>query len=401
MRSANRPYMYTVDHLRAGAAILVLLYHATRNVTERMDPALTAQSAQAWMYSKNPAVTVILEGHTGVALFMVLSGFIFTVGTNGEEVRYWPYLHNRLLRIYPLYAAILVVGLSASPTELNLKTLALAVFPIGNLSTLSELGWWGAMFWAVAVEVQFYLVFPFLLRFLNRRGPLTLVKIICAMLVLRSLAVLSQPGAIDINHMTYSSLAGRLDQFILGMLAAWAFTNHRRVFSSLTLALSAVAAVAMMWVFNQTHWFADPQASRVIWVDIEGLIWATFIASYVAVFERFRGRATRLLAKLGETSYSIYLLHVVVIGWIVAHPGMWIHVGGSVTSGFATGALVVLPLTVVVAFFTYNGIEKPFLSMRGTYRKQIDTPEDSSTEDGGTSRRGRRADVLAERLPVP
>lgn len=132
----------------------------------------------------------------------------------------------------------------------------------------------------------------------------------------------------------------------------------------------------MLWVFNQTHWFANPQGWRVLWVDVEGLVWAMFIGSYVAVFEHFRGRGTQLLARLGETSYSIYLLHVVIIGWVVAHPGMWVHVGGSVTSGFATGALVVLPLTIVVAIYTYHGIEKPFLSLRGTYRRQIERPDD-------------------------
>lgn len=396
MRSTNRPYLYSVDHLRAGAAILVLLYHATRIVAERIDPDVAGGSIGGWLYSRNPAVTVIFEGHTGVALFMVLSGFIFTLGTNGQDVQYWPYLRNRLLRIYPLYLLLLLFGLSDAMGDFDPKTLALAIFPLSNFVTL-QLGWWGAMFWAVAVEVQFYLVFPFLLRFLNRWGPMALVRIIGAMLVLRTLAVLSHPGAVDINLLTYSSLAGRLDQFLLGMLAAWAFTNRRRLFSPATLVACTVAAVAIMWVFNQTHWFAEPGDWRVVWVDVEGLVWALFIGSYVAVIERFRGRLSRALAKVGEMSYSIYLLHVVVIGWVVAHPGMWVHVGGTIGSGFATGVLVVLPLTLVVAVFTYYGIERPFLSMRGSYRRQRE-PVANVAHDGSPSHRAAATDDPVARL---
>ena len=53
--------------------------------------------------SGNPLVSLVDEGHSGVALFMVVSGFIFTVIAGAREVHYGGFLRNRIIRIYPLF----------------------------------------------------------------------------------------------------------------------------------------------------------------------------------------------------------------------------------------------------------------------------------------------------------
>jgi peptidoglycan/LPS O-acetylase OafA/YrhL len=302
---------------------------------------------------------------------MVLSGFIFTVGMLGEEIRYGAFIRNRVLRIYPLYLVLLFVGMSSSGAPFNIGNLAWAVFPVASFGPVPGVGWWGAMFWAVAVEVQFYLVFPFLFRLLNRSGPSVLVRMIAAMVALRGLAFVVDPANMNMNGMAYDSIIGRLDQFLLGMLVAWVYTKRRHLLSAPLLTLAAVLAVGMLWVFSQLHGYAEPrQWWRVIWVDVEGVVWAVFIGAYVSLFAGFTGRASRLLAKVGEMSYSIYLLHVVVIGWVLTQPAMWLHVGGPVTSAAVTGILVVLPITLAVSMLTYHGIERPFLTMRGNYHRR-------------------------------
>lgn len=371
MRGSNRPYLYPVDHLRAGAAILVLTYHSTKIIAAKIDPTVGDGNVGGWLYSLNPIKTFILEGHSGVALFMVLSGFIFTVGMLGEGIRYGSFLRNRALRIYPLYLLLLFVGMSSSSTNFNLTNLAWAVFPVASFGPVPGVSWWGAMFWTVAVEVQFYLIFPLLFRLLSRSGPVVLLRMIAAMITLRGLAFFVDPAAMNMNGMTYDSIIGRLDQFLLGMIAAWVYTKRRRIFSMPVLALSATLAVFMLWAFDQLHGYAEPQQWwRVVWVDIEGLVWALFLGSYVNLFERFTGGVSRLAAKIGEMSYSIYLLHVVVVGLVLTQPRMWVHVGGPVASAAATGLLVVLPITLAISFLTYNGIEKPFLTMRGNYHRR-------------------------------
>lgn len=83
MRSSNRPYLATVDHLRAFAALLVVAYHGSQLFTAQI---ANGDQTRVWNYSHNPLATLIYEGHTGVALFMALSGFIFTIGALDNKI---------------------------------------------------------------------------------------------------------------------------------------------------------------------------------------------------------------------------------------------------------------------------------------------------------------------------
>ena len=270
MRGSNRPNLYPVDHLRALAAVLVVLYHSTQLISQAVDPE-AGWSSERWLHSGNPAATVLFEGHTGVALFMVLSGFIFTTGTHDKDVAYWPFLRNRLLRIYPLYLLLLFVGLTTVSASFDLGLFLRGLLPLSSFGPVAVGGVWGAMFWAVAVEMQFYLLFPLLLRLLQRSGPSALGRLILVMVVLRALAWAVAPDAIDVNGMMYYSIVGRLDQFLIGMVAGWLYARRRapRTAPAL-LAAGAVGVVALLWVFNQLDGYVHPSWWRVVWVDAEG-----------------------------------------------------------------------------------------------------------------------------------
>ena len=373
MRGGNRAYLYPVDHLRAFAVIMVVLYHSV----QILRPVATGEAPGTgpdWLYSRNPLHTFVFEGHSGVALFMVLSGFIFTVGTLGREISYLPFLRNRLLRIYPLYLLLLVVGTSALSRDFDLGIFVRGLLPLANFGPIAAGGVWGMMFWAVAVEMQFYLVFPFLIKMLNRSGPRALLAIIAVMVALRVLAVLSNPAGIDVNGLTYYSLAGRLDQFLLGMLVAWVYTYHRSRLGWPVLLVAAVLVPTMLWVFNQLHGYTEGGGWRAVWPDVEGVVWAAFIGAYVAMFERSRSRLSRILAGLGELTYSVYLLHFVVITAVVTHPGLLVHLGGGVATALLTGVLIVFPVVVAISLLTFRAVERPFLDLRGRYVAAVPAP---------------------------
>src|SRR5690606_19026122 len=126
--------------------------------------------------------------HTAVALFMVLSGFIFTYGTYGRSVDYGRFMTNRLLRIYPLFVCVLMVGIAANPASFKLDAFITTILPLANVQLL-QTGPFTAMAWAVAVEFQFYLVFPFLLRFLNAGVLRFILSILACALLFRLIAV--------------------------------------------------------------------------------------------------------------------------------------------------------------------------------------------------------------------
>src|SRR5215211_885874 len=118
VRSNNREYLPAVDHLRFLAAGLVILFHAV--LFMRAHAEAGAEAGSGWIYSTNPVVTMIVEGHTGVALFMVLSGFILTTGSLGRDIDYKSFVRNRLLRVGPLYLLVLIVALVFSGPRFSL-----------------------------------------------------------------------------------------------------------------------------------------------------------------------------------------------------------------------------------------------------------------------------------------
>jgi len=116
------------------------------------------------------------------------------------------------------------------------------------------------------------------------------------------------------------------------------------------------------------------------WVDVEGIVWAAFIGSYVVVFRDRASHWSRGLARLGEISYSTYLLHFVIVTWIASKASLEIRVGGPVTTAFLTSCLVVLPITIALGFVTYHGIERPFLELRMKYIKPESLITDQAAE---------------------
>jgi len=99
MKSRNIGYLPEVDHLRAFAALLIVFYHGLHLLRSRLLHDQPFDFSH-WVSTENPLLAAIAEGHTAVALFMVLSGFIFTWGAWGHQVRYGAFVVNRVLRIY-------------------------------------------------------------------------------------------------------------------------------------------------------------------------------------------------------------------------------------------------------------------------------------------------------------
>ncbi|GAA3092475.1 acyltransferase [Streptomyces rectiviolaceus] len=366
MRSRNRQYLVSVDHLRAYAAVLVLLCHGTHMISPHLGESPN-KAPHGWLYSDNPLATLVLEGHTGVALFMVLSGFIFTIGTLGKDIRYGRFLGNRMLRIFPLYLALIILGVGAHKQGADLLAVLQSLAGLGNLPGSLDLGAVSSMWWAIAVELQFYLLFPLLSRLLSKHGPVALFKLLGAIAVIRTLVWASAAGGINVNSMLYYSLAGRIDQFLMGMVAAWFFVHHRKWFQgALKVGIATALVTSAIWAFNQTHSFQEGHATRLLWVDVEGALWSLVVLTYVATVSS-TGMVSRGIAKVGEMSFSVYLLHYMVVTVFVSRRWGIELTGRPVTDAFITASAAVLPITLTAAVVTFHGIERPFLRWRRAY----------------------------------
>jgi peptidoglycan/LPS O-acetylase OafA/YrhL len=360
--STNRKYIPEVDQLRALAVMLVLFYHGLQLFGAQLVHHSPFDASRHWLYPSNPILAIIEEGHSGVSLFIVLSGFILSIGTIGRLISYRLFLTARALRIYPLMIVFLVVGASANPS--NITSVLTSALPLNVAGGVG--GTFTAMFWAVAVEFQCYLVFPLLISLSNERGSKFLIQVIAVAVLMRCLVVFSD-GA-NPRDLSYWTVVGRIDQFCIGIVVARAYVlgGVDKVRPWWFLLASSTVGVSLA-VFNCLGGWPAVGAWKVLWPTFEGAMWGTFILTYIAAARLLPRGLAWICTKLGEISYSMYLVHFPVVFAVINHR-MFVQVtGNGHYDALLTTLIVVLPVVIALATLTYRTIELPFLRMRPRY----------------------------------
>lgn len=378
MHSPSNPYISRLDHLRFLAASLVLIFHFFH-------------THQGDLRHGNPIVSFIDEGHTGIALFMVISGFIFTTLAGSQTLNYWSFIRNRVLRIYPLFifAVFLQLFFSTYNDQRNYGLLQLLGWLIPFRSDTVPLSPYFVQLWTIWVEFQFYLIFPFLLLFSRRFGARYLWGLLGLLLIVRAL-IFAASGSV--RFLAYETIFGRLDQFIVGMLLARIYIQKFAInkianpgiqasfsdslsLNPLWLLASVLLLVFGLHAFSWQAGFSELKSPLwIIWPVIEAAMWAAFLWAYLGTRwpgpQRLKNRVDATLASLGSLSFSVYVMHNLVIAAYNARLPL-LPIPGTVTLQAAlTGAFVVLPLTLCLSVITYWLIERPFLAMRSNYLSQ-------------------------------
>ena len=353
MRSSSGAYFIALDQIRALAVFLVIAWHFTHGTTGAPVP-----------FDYVPSVipfALLDEGHTGVALFMTLSGYLFAKLLDGKPVNYGRFIRNRLLRLVPLLAvALVLVGIQRiARGEQSLAVYAWVV-ALGPL-----LPTWPNGAWSVTVEFHFYVLLPMLL-WMMRRSPLLPLVVLAAAIALRAV-LLSKQG--EVQFLAYWTIVGRIDQFVLGMLAwrarAWFARRH-------LLSLTVLAAfLAFYWDFDRAGGFYQnggfsPSPLWILLPTVEGAAYAIAIAWYDNSFAHRTTGVSRFIGRIGEYSYSIYLLHF----FAVFGASSFVHQHVMDISNFYLAclwALGFLLLMMPVGYLSFRFVESPFLRLRKPY----------------------------------
>ena len=360
--SRNVGYLPGVDHLRGAAALLMVAYHSVQQV--RMSDA----GQRPFPEVADPLRALVVEGHTAVALFMVLSGFILTYGADRRQLVVRGFLRNRALRVLPMYLVVLAIGVLSHPGEFTIAGVLPYLTLLGTPPLpLADLGAWSAVLWTVSVELTFYLLFPFLLAMLQRGGVRSLLGIVLTANVLRLLVAVDDPVAA--RDLAYWTIVGRIDQFVLGMIGAWVLRRAVVRWSSARWALVATASSAAvmlaLWWFNANGSFYGAARWRAVWPVVEGLLWLGVVVGYVAATAGRSGSIVRWLALPGVVSYSLYLLHYPVVRAVAERA--WRPTGALWIDAAVVSTFVVLPVAAALATLCYLTVERPFMERRGVY----------------------------------
>jgi peptidoglycan/LPS O-acetylase OafA/YrhL len=396
MKSKNIEYQEKIDHLRFFAAFLILMFHGV--VTHFLWKPLGTDQIKA-----TPLLDVLWEGHTAVGLFMTLSGFLFAVICKGKEVNALRFYRNRFLRIYPLFLTFLLLACYLDQTRNGLINLLTSLFFLHNTENSVYYKWFTEVFWTIAVEFQFYLLFPFMLVFFRKYGYKYLLGLI-ALSNLILLTIYIAQGSVKV--LSYLTIFGRINEFVIGMIFGFLFDSLRRKLAHPAFILLAI--VPVMLAASYFHTFGGLNASVnsylwIYWPTLEGLVWGFLIVAYNASNFRLPQPLSRWLAMAGTLSFSMYMSHYFFLRtsrWFVLNifandqHSAWlsplleqlrIH---PITAGLLFGICIVFPLTLLASILTYLLIEKPFLELRSSYTRL------PATEAGGPAVREQ------ERVPV-
>lgn len=365
MRSVNIPYLPAVDHVRAFAALLILAYHGVHMVEHVLRFGQEFRFGFPIAFDAIP-MALLIEGHTAVGLFMVLTGFVLTYGALSRDVRPWPFLRNRFLRTYPLGIFMLLFGIAMRPEQFSAMGLLRTLVGLANLPGALDVSPYSSMWWTVAVEWHFYVLFPTLLFFLKGRWARGTVFLIGVSLLARWSMILNGSNPRDLSYLT---IVGRLDQFLLGMLAAHLFAARplSRAQSVVLTVGGLVAMIVALYAFNRAGSWVSDAPWKIAWPTVEGVLWAITLLGYLHLASGATGWWSRALCAIGTISYSIYFTHFVVIT-LVTRRGWLLHAGDDTFTGaLLTTTVIVLPITLAVSAVTYRFVERPFLAMRVRY----------------------------------
>jgi peptidoglycan/LPS O-acetylase OafA/YrhL len=366
--AAARPAAIAGDHLidalRGFAALLVAYFHC-RQVTwigmgafHQMHASLASPGTiAAWL------TFPIAWGSAGVPIFFVISGYcIHRSGASRllanpdyrlDAGQFWL---RRLVRIYPVLLAALALTFVADSISLTMTPVSHKILDIGpqaflvNLFSLQGVagktyGSNGAL-WTLSLEVQFYLLYPLLFAVRRRVG---LNAVLAGVAVINVVSALTLAPHDIVLFTSY---------WFSWMLGAWIAEARLRGYEGFRFAYvaAAVFAVAGCVAFH----FGQYGAFQ---------LWACAFACYlVKALSRplaSGGVLMPIFSKLGEFSYSLYLIHLPLFVLL----GSWLFRSELQTSIWASFGftLAVLP----VAWVFYRLFERPALNVASRLRKRV------------------------------
>jgi peptidoglycan/LPS O-acetylase OafA/YrhL len=275
-------------------------------------------------------------GWSGVDLFFVLSGFLIggiLLDAKNSENYYRTFYARRIHRIFPiyygwilLYLLIRTAGTRLIPSFLPIAAVGIKHLPfdllfVQNFTQLpfGTFDWyWFLVTWSLAVEEQFYLVAPLLIRSLSK---VSLTVTLCATVVLAPILREVLFRFTPASYMYWNTLMPcRADTFAVGILAALAWKSPE-IRSFLSLRKRWVYAT-LIFLFAGCLFLLKflPGTTNHI-TAIWGFSWLAFfyVTLMLTILLDPGGRLGRVmhlgwLRKLGGISYCLYIVHVPIDG---------------------------------------------------------------------------------------
>lgn len=357
----HRPYYPALDGLRGVAILLVVFLHNFR------------------------FVNYFFFGWLGVDLFFVLSGFLITeilLKTLGQPNYLRNFYMRRMLRIFPIYYLTLIICFGILPSIIP-DYINVSYYTANQVWIWTYLQNWLFTFkdpygtkmllhtWSLAVEEQFYILWPVAIL-LIKRAKILLVVMLAVLLItgITRYAIWEY----DIKDLAYASLYTftRIDGLCIGAILALLIVVNPEFLKKYTFIIVLIlAAINFGFYFiNDHHSFSLPYLAFVGYT--------TFAVLFgILVHEAITGQSkiinlifnNSILKFFGKISYGLYVYHWPV--YILLFPffsKLFLKTGiFSLRIAELGSACITTVIAVILSLFSYHYIERFFLKYKDRY----------------------------------
>ena len=357
-------YIKQLDSLRAIAVLLVIVTH--------------------WFPEGHPLNTYTAF-FNGVDIFFALSGFLITrillnnrmeaeqTGQRKSNVLKQFFI-RRTLRIFPVYYLLVAFLFMLGPkTTTDIRENILYFLTYTSNFYFYSNGWDGILshLWSLSVEEQFYLLWPWLMLFTNRRF---LLPVITTATLVGVLGQLIFPTSIILTFSCF-------DGFGIGALLAWATAYQPLALKKLRTPSILIAIICCL--LQAVRVFSDSTITPLPSRTLTSLCTCVIILHLLLQKDeskKFGGFLlnNRGLIFMGKISYGIYLYHLMIpyFAGVILNRLFGFNTPEASELGFYILQLGYFCLLLLVAFASWKLVEQPILKYkeRFAYRKPFQTP---------------------------
>jgi exopolysaccharide production protein ExoZ len=318
----------SIQYMRAIAVLLVVFHHAMW---------------KGEVYSGTPWEWYNF-GIAGVDLFFIISGYIMCYTTNRRETDIYQFLKARFIRIMPLYwilSSIALVIYLLMPDKINSSGGDTSIFHSFTLLPSSS-KYLIQNGWTLSYEFFFYFIFSLGLIFSTAK------KYLLPAIVLIVLAILGQvfkPDNVYLAFMTSNILL----EFVMGM-AIFTLTQKYSLPKNMAIALCLLAIALLVYVS-----YGGESNNRVVDYGIPCLLFSLGLINLEQDLQKHKhNQLSKILGKIGDSSYSTYLVHpfFLVIASVI--------LGKSSLTNFGNLFIIILAFgSILTGWICYVVLEKP------------------------------------------
>ena len=369
-----------LDGIRGLAILFVALFHFT---------ALVGPETDRWV--DEAFLKVTSAGWAGVDLFFVLSGFLITgILCNAKDVArnyFRNFYARRTLRIFPAYYGVLALLALVLPLVQPMEDVAAEAVRdrllwyatyLTNVNLGGNPLFHGDFFltshlWSLAVEEQFYLVWPAAVLLFGRRSLMA----ICLLVIVAALGLRIGLDAADAGrYIAHRITPARMDTLAVGALIALAVRDARDLdlLRRAAWPVAAVASAALLAVFFSRERFSPFDA----WVQTAGYTSLAFVFGAFLLAGYAAQAGTRLHAALslrplrflGKYSYALYLVHWPAASLLARRTDFFEFVPLVADSGLLREATFIAAagtLSIAIAWLSWQLWESQFLKLKARF----------------------------------